>query len=376
MNFKMLDEFLDSLIPFGIPGVDMIVMQDHKPIYRHSAGWRDREAGLPVRGDELYFMYSCSKVITVTAGMQLFEKGRFLLDTPVSEFIPEFGNMMVETADGSLKKAEKPILMRHLFSMTGGLNYDRNTDAIKAVAERTQGHCPTVDVAKAIAQTPLSFEPGEHWQYSLCHDVLAAVVEVISGMRFRDYVKKNIFDPLGMTRSRYHMIPGTESEYAAQYRYDDARHTADPIGLNADYVLGDEYDSGGAGVISCVDDYAKFVDAMACGGIGATGAQILGRPAIDLMRMNQLGEVQMRDFNWSQMTGYGYGLGVRTVVDKAKGGVLSPIGEFGWGGAAGAYVMIDPENRLSAFYAQHMLNNKEPYVHPRLRNILYSCMAR
>ena len=94
-----------------------------------------------------------------------------------------------------------------------------------------------------------------------------------------------------------------------------------------------------------MDDYAKFVDAMACGGIGVTGAQILGRPAIDLMRMNQPGEVQMRDFSLFRMTGYGYGLGVRTVIDKANGGVLSPFGEFDWGGAAGTYVMINPENR-------------------------------
>lgn len=375
MNFKALDEFLDSLIPYGIPGVDMAVMQEHKQIYRRSAGMRNREAGLPMRGDELYFMYSCSKVITCTAAMQLFEKGKFLLNTPLYEFIPEYRTMTVKDKDGNLLKAKKPILMKHLFSMTAGLNYDLRSDAIKAVAAATDGHCPTVEVAKALAQNPLSFEPGDHWQYSLCHDVLAATVEVISGMKFRDYVKQNIFEPLGMTRSCYHKDDIADEAFAAQYRYDDAKQLAEPIGLNADYILGDEYDSGGAGVISCVDDYAKFVDAMANGGVGATGEQIIGQPAIDLMRINQLGETQMVDFNWEQMTGYGYGLGVRTVVDKSKG-VLSPIGEFGWGGAAGAYVMIDPANKLSIFYAQHMLNNKEPYVHPRLRNITYSCLAR
>ena len=90
---------------------------------------------------------------------------------------------------------------------------------------------------------------------------------------------------------------------------------------------------------------------------------------------NQLGETQLHDFNWSQLAGYGYGLGVRTVIDRAAGGVMSPVGEFGWGGAAGAYVMIDPENRLSVFYAQHMLNNMEPYVHPRIRNIVYGIIG-
>ena len=260
--------------------------------------------------------------------------------------------------------------------MSAGLNYDLNTPFVRKVKEETGGRCPTREVARAIAQNPLSFEPGTHWQYSLCHDVLAALVEVVSGMRFSDYVKKNIFDPLGMTRSVYHMTPGSEDQFAVQYRYSDERHVAEPIELSASYVLGPDYDSGGAGVISCVEDFARFTDAMACGGIGETGEQIISQSAIDLMRANQLNETAMKDFCWSQMAGYGYGLGVRTMIDRARGGALSPVGEFGWGGAAGSYVMIDPSNHLSVFYAQHMLNNKEPYVHPRLRNLTYSCLGR
>ena len=94
------------------------------------------------------------------------------------------------------------------------------------------------------------------------------------------------------------------------------------------------------------------------------------------MRTNCLDEVRQRDFNWGQMAGYGYGLGVRTMMDRAKGGSLGPVGEFGWGGAAGSYVMIDPDNQLALFYGQHMRNNLEPYVHPRLRNIVYSELAK
>lgn len=375
LDFAPLGAFLDSLIDRGIPGVDAIVMRGHEALYRHQAGWKNREAGEKMRGDELYFMYSCSKPVTVTAAVQQLAKGRFLLNDPLYEYLPEYRDMLVKDADGNLLKAKKPILVKHLFSMTAGFNYDLNSPSLTAMKAETQGRCPTREVARAIAKEPLSFEPGAHWQYSLCHDVLAALVEVVSGERFADYVKAHIFDPLGMTRSAFHMTPGTESQFAAQYRYSDEKRVAEPIPLGAVHILGPEHDSGGAGIISCVDDYAKFVDAMACGGVGATGERILSRAAIDLMRENQLGETQLRDFNWSQLAGYGYGLGVRTVIDRAAGGVMSPVGEFGWGGAAGAYVMIDPANRLSVFYAQHMLNNMEPYVHPRIRNIVYGIIG-
>ena len=376
MNFQPLGEFIDSLIGRGIPSADVIVQRDHETLFRHMAGWRDREAGAELRGDELYFMYSCSKPVTVTAAMQLYERGLFLLDDPVGEYLPEFRDVTVRRADGTVSKAEKPVLIRHLFSMTAGMDYDLNTPALKAMRADTNGRCPTREAVRAMAMGPLSFEPGERWQYSLCHDVLAALVEVVAGQRFADYVKANIFDPLGMTRSAYHMPAGSDGLFAAQYRFNDAKRIAERVPLEAEHVFGPDYDSGGAGIVSCVADYAKFVDAMACGGVGATGAVILSPAAIDLMRENQLGPAQMKDFNWPQLVGYGYGLGVRTVIDRAAGGVMSPLGEFGWGGAAGAYVMIDPSNRLSVFYAQHMLNNMEPYVHPRLRNITYACLAR
>jgi len=373
-DLRPLGDFLDSLMDCGIPGADAVVMRDHEIIYRHQAGWRDREAGGKLRGDELYFMYSCSKPVTVTAAMQLLERGRFLLSDPLCEYLPEFRDMLVKGPDGCLLRAKKPILIGHLFSMTAGFDYDLHSPALEAMKRETQGRCPTREVARAIAKGPLSFEPGARWQYSLCHDVLAALVEAVSGERFADYVKEHIFDPLGMTRSAFHMTPGTEGQFARQYRYSDERRAAEPVALKAEHVLGPEHDSGGAGVVSCVADYARFADAMACGGVGATGERILSGAAIDLMRENQLDEAQLKDFNWPQLLGYGYGLGVRTMMNRAAGGSLSSVGEFGWGGAAGAYLMIDPGNRLSVFYAQHMLNNKEPYVHPRIRNIVYGCL--
>ena len=169
-----------------------------------------------------------------------------------------------------------------------------------------------------------------------------------------------------------HLTDALEKRLAMQYLNEDAKGIR-PIGAQNPYVLGPAYDSGGAGLVTTVDDYIRFADMLAMGGVGLTGERILSKATIDLMRTNHLNDAQMKDFCWIQMAGYGYGLGVRTMVDRTRG-ALSPVGEFGWGGAAGAYVLIDPDNRVTAYYAQHMLNNQEPYVHPRLRNLIYSCL--
>lgn len=363
MDFSTLTTFLDALKgKRSIPSVDCAVSLQGQRVYRHSAN-----AGQ----DDLYFLYSVSKVITCTAAAQLLERGKLLLTDEICEYLPEYRDMAVKRADGQLEEAQTRITVRHLFTMSAGLNYNLEAPSIQKAVQESGGRAPTREIARAIAQEPLDFEPGTHWQYSLCHDVLAALVEAVSQMRFADYVREHIFAPLGMENSTYHPTPEQLTHIAPQFRYDDAAREAVPIPKAARHVLGPEYDSGGAGVVSCVSDMLAFAQALANGGTGANGARILSPRTVDLMRMNQLNEAQMRDFNWIQMAGYGYGLGVRTMVSPAQGGALSAIGEFGWGGAAGSYIMIDPDHRLCAFYAQHMLNNQEPYVHPRLRNLIY-----
>jgi len=218
--------------------------------------------------------------------------------------------------------------------------------------------------------------------------VLGAVVEVISGKRFRDYVKENIFDPLDMQNSLYHN-ESVRDRMAVQYKYFDggaedniarqagAIAAADgyykPVGQETTGVLGPEFDSGGGGITTTIADYSKFCTALANGGVGATGEKILSSGTIDLLRTNQLSERQMKNFIWPQLKGYGYGLGVRTLIDKAAGSTGN-LGEFGWGGAAGATVLVDPKEKLSVFYAHQMLNPQESYYQPRLRNVVYGCI--
>ena len=393
MNFTRLRDFMDRLTAWGIPGNDVIIFLDNREVFRYQSGWADRENKKRMDGTQLFNIYSCSKLATVTAAMQLYEDGRFLLDDPLGDYFPEFREMTVKLPDGTLVPAKNPISVRHLFTMTAGLNYDLKSPALQKAAKLTGGRTDTLTAVRCLAEEPLSFEPGTHWQYSLCHDMLAGLVELISGMKFRDYVQNNIFGPLGMTESCYHASPETDRRLAAQYQFvsegadgmtaveqQSLGYTlpvgrVERIGKENGFTLGPEYDSGGAGVITSIGDYGRFVSALANGGIGPNGARILSSSSIDLMRTNQLGPALMPDFCWKQLTGYGYGLGVRTMIDRAKAGSAGPLGEFGWCGAAGATALADPENQLAVFYSHHMLNALESYYMPRLRNVVYACLG-
>lgn len=389
MNFEPMRMLMDRLTAWRIPGNAAVVTIDGKEVFAYQSGYADLENQVPFTCDHLLNLYSCSKPATVTAALQLYEKGYFLLDDPLYEFIPEYREMTVHTADGNLKKAENPITLRHLFTMTSGFNYRTDIPALEKARALTGGKMDTLTVVKCLAQEPLDFEPGQRWQYGLSHDVLAAVVEVVSGKRFSQYMQENIFDPLDMRQSRYHNEP-VRDRMAQQYRWIDDRQ-ADLVSLQAGtyrdeggYVknvglgnyleFGPEYDSGGAGIVSTVRDYIKFCSALACGGMGATGERILSPGTVELLKTNQLNQKQLQSLVWPVLRGYGYGLGVRTTIDRAAAGYNGGLGEFGWGGAAGASVYIDTERKAAMVYSHHMLNPQEPYYQPRVRNALYTCL--
>lgn len=388
MDFRPLQRFLDHLTSWRIPGNAIHVCLEGKKVFSSGSGYADVENQIPMTPDHYLNIYSCSKVATVTAALQLYEQGKFLLDDPLYEFIPEYREMTVSDKNG-VRKAEKPITLRHLFTMTSGLTYNRNAPAFEKAQELTDGKMDTLTVIRCLAQDPLASEPGEVWRYSLSHDVLAAVVEVISGEKFGNYVQNHIFKPLGMEKVFYHN-EAVQDKMAVQYRYVDgvagdlvARQAGEVeanegrievAGPKVGFVLGPEYDSGGAGITTTVAEYSKFCVALANGGVGATGERILAPGTIELLRTNQLSERQQKGMVWPQLKGYGYGLGVRTMVDRAASGSNGNVGEFGWNGAAGGSVILDPQIGLSVFYAHHMLNNQEPYFQPRLRNVIYSCL--
>lgn len=375
MDFTKLTAYLDSLIEMGVPSVDTIVYRDHEPLYRHMAGWKDAEKKVPLAGDETYCLYSCTKVFTTCAAMRLIEQGKLHLDDPVSQYLPAYSHLTVKSEDGP-RPAKRPMLVRHLMSMQSGLNYDADTPAVRKLIQETKGQATTRQLAEAKAQDPLEFEPGENFLYSLSHDVLAAVIEVASGMKFSEYLKKNIFDPLGLTTIGFSLKEKDHARQCAQYMYNGEKKTFDPIESETlPYRYTPQYESGGAGLISDLKDYSTFADAVACDGKSKDGYAILSPAMIQLWSANQLGPVSRKSFDTWNRRGYSYGLGVRTRVTLQAGGRGS-IGEFGWDGAADSWVMIDPHLHLSAFFAMHVRGFPYAYdvIHPNLRNLIYEAM--
>lgn len=335
---EKLKKFCDSFLELGVPGFDLVIYKDGECLLRYIRGYSDPKNKIKMNGKERYNIYSCSKPITCTAALQLMEKGMFSLEDKLSDYMPEFKEMTVLTDEGC-KKAKNPVLIKHLFEMTAGFSYNCSSSELKKAYEETNGKCPTREVMKYLAKEPLLFEPGERWEYSLCHDVLAALIEVITNEKFENYVKKNIFDVAGMTDSTF-ILPEEEIEtITPQFRYE--KDKAVDIGKHiSTYKLGSEYASGGAGCISTVDDYIKFLEALRT-------HKLIKEETLNLMITDRLTPEQKTTY-WTSGT-HGYGLGVRCPKGDEK------YIDFGWGGAAGAYLAVDVKNAISIYYGTHIM---------------------
>ena len=320
----------------GVPSVDCMIYRKGECIFRYQSGYSDVERTRPINGSERYNIYSCSKPITCCAALQLVERGVIGLDTPVYEYLSEFRNVK-KRSGGVLEDVKTPMTVRHLFTMSGGLTYNVLSDNIRRGQQETHGTMPTREAMKYLACDPLAFEPGERYEYSLCHDVLAAVVEAASGMRYGEYVKKNIFEPLGMTRTTFLLPDEKLCEVAAQYRYNAETQKFDSVGPQIQYYkIGSEYESGGAGCVSTVEDYIRFLEGWRTG-------KVIRPETLDLMLTPQV--------NGGNPNEYAYGLGVRC---PSAG---SSFQDFGWDGAAGSFLAVFPKAEVSFFYAQHVLNS-------------------
>ncbi len=375
-SFKELENYLNTIPEKEkTPGGSIRVFHHGEEVFRYSYGYSDRENQIKMTGDEYYFMYSATKPLTCATALAAYEEGAFILAEPVWWYLPEFKNCQVKVYNPdcsyNLVPLKREIMIQDLFTMSAGLNYDTGNAEIRKVMEETNGRAPTREIAKAIAKIPLEFQPRERWNYSLCHDVLAALVEVATGVKFSEYMKKKIFEPLGMTKSTFRINDEILSKMAQQYQYNYTTNEAELFGKRNGYVFGSEYDSGGAGLITTIDDYAKFVQAMSCGGKAPNGNRILSPLTVKLMGTNMLDEKRMAQFSgWRNNAEYGYGLGVRTKIYEGWGGNLSSIGEFGWDGAAGSLCSIDPTNEIGIVYTQHMLNPHHEQIHPRIKMLV------
>lgn len=373
MDLVLLREHIDKLhTQDGVPGCGVAVYHHGQPVFSYTTGYADAAQTRPVDEKTLFNLYSCSKPITVAAAMQLVERGLLGLDDPVAKYLPEYAGAYV-IEDGQRVTVGDTMTIRHLFTMSAGLTYDLSAPAILALREKDPD-ASTRQMVSALIEAPLAFRPGDRFNYSLCHDVLGAVIEVVSGQTFGDYLREHIFTPLGMTDIGFHATAQQLPRFTAQFSSPAGAVPAptgdDTIGA---FRLSKNYESGGAGLFASLETYGRFAAAMACGGVSADGARILRSETVDLIRSPQLDKVVRNDtFGCSGGAGYGYGLGVRTLV-RRDGGQRSSIGEFGWDGAAGSYVLMDPAEQVAIVYLQAVFDWGSRFgdMHAAIRDLTY-----
>jgi len=360
-----------SIADKQIAGAVTMVVRHGKVAWLKPQGFLDREAGKPMPADALFRICSMTKPITSVAVMMLYEEGRFQLEDPISKFIPEFKNpkVLVKPATGAPYSipATREITIRDLLRHTSGLTYPWNLDLGKMyedahVASGLLQYDGTIaDSVKALAAQPLLFNPGDKFEYSLGVDVLGRLVEVVSGMPLDQFFRTRIFEPLGMRDTSFYPPEDKLGRFAVAYSYFEGkgltRFPDQPIvegafSYSADYPYRGpkKLFSGGAGLVSTAEDYARFCQMFLDNGM-ANGKQLLSRKSIELMTHDQLGTIGT----------FGFGLGFG--IDGAKGPLeeLGSVGSYAWGGFFYTGFVIDPkEQMIVIFMAQlHPTGNVE-----------------
>lgn len=385
-SYTDLSNLLEQYSQQTVAGCGCALAKGGETLYEMYTGFADKENGKPFGPDTVCRLYSLTKLITVTAAMILFERGKFLLTDPLSEYFPEYASPSVAHTrmDGRVyvEKAKKPLLVKHAFAMQCGLPYPDDTSLtgrsmlqVRKELEETYGKYDLRTEIKAMSKVPLAFEPGEHFLYGFGHDLVAGLIEVVSGKSVGQFMKEEIFEPLGMTSTGYRHFGDTRDRMAVVYtKTPEGVLYPSPNQFDATHEPDAVYEGGGAGLFSTVRDYLRFTQMLACGGQWK-GQKIIGRHTINLMRRDQLTPAQKQEnFHGCYLDGYGYGLGVRTMVDPAFGTSNSPVGEFGWTGVLGTWTSIYPEEQFSAVYMHQMDPNEEEYHHLRVRTVAYGTL--
>ncbi len=382
-NFSSLTPLLEHITQKGPSGCAVNVSIGDKTQYEHFTGYADVQTKKPIDSDTLYRIYSLSKVATSVAMLQLFEKGLYLMNDPLEEYLPEYKDMKVAKYDSDGKTyiapAENKIRVKDMLCMTSGILYPgepcQASESIKNIMNglEKEGAYDVRKVSKKAGECILDFEPGTRWKYGFSYDILGAFVEELSGMKFGEYLKEKIFEPLGMKNTGFRYTKENEKNLAKFYMSDTPERFTKMHPEDNRFGPSGTFESGGGGLLSTLGDYSKLAQMLACGGTMGS-EKIIGRKSIELMATNHLDSVQLKDFDWPHMAGYGYGLGVRTMIDKAEGGCNGSLGEFGWLGYSGTWMLVDPKERLSAVYMQQLFPNFEEYNEPRLRAVIYGSL--
>ena len=411
LDAKRLERITDHInnayiAPQKLAGCQVAVTRHGQVGYMKSFGSMDLERGKPVRDDTIWRIYSMSKPITGVALMTLYEQGHFQLGDPVSRFIPEWRDLKVEERDADGKTrvvdARQPMTVKHLMMHMSGLGYGRRAAAgagagaaTRAATEAPSGAQPSPEAAvtggldlrgggqtletmvQRLADQPLAFHPGEKWLYGVSTDVCGRLVEIMSGQQFDEYLKENIFDPLGMVDTGFVVPDENIDRFAANYgrtQKKTLRLVDDPE--KSSYRRQPSFLSGGGGLVSTMGDYIRFCQMLVNGG-ELDGNRVLGRKTIDLMRANHLpnggtlSDYAIGPMSETRFEGVGFGLTMAVSLDPVEVQTIGSPGDYYWGGAASTIFWIDPAEDLAVVLMTQLMPSNTFNFRGQLKTLVY-----
>jgi len=378
--------------PGKIAGCQVSVARHGHLAYFKSFGSMDLERNKPTRDDTIYRIYSMTKPITSVALMTLYEQGYFQLNDPVSRFVPSWKNHRVwvsgEGDDMQTERPNRPVTFRDVLCHTAGLTYGGALPGVgiqhpidkiyRALKIRSLDGADTmVEFMDKLSQVPLRYQPGTAWMYSLATDVCGALVEIISGKPFPQYLDEVIFQPLGMKDTAFSVAPEKVDRFAANYQRNPDK-TLKLIDDPADspFTRDPGFKSGGGGLTGTSADYMRFCEMLRRGG-ELDGHRVLGPRTIALMHMNhlpggrQLTDVALGGFSETAYDGVGFGLGFASTVGEVESGGLG-AGDYYWGGAASTIFWVDPKEDLSVIFMTQLMPSGTFNFRGQLKSIVYS----
>jgi CubicO group peptidase (beta-lactamase class C family) len=334
-----------------LPGAVAIIARRGKLGFLETFGVQDPASGTPMTIDSIFRIYSMTKPIVSVAVMMLVEEGRILLADPLAKYVPAFADpkVAVERDDGrfDLVPAERPITIQDLLRHTSGLTYEfLGTAAVQRMyleKKLPSNNQTNSDQVERLAALPLFSQPGRQWDYSRSTDVLGRIVEIISGETLGAFLQKQIFGPLGMSDTGFHVPAEKQGRIAEAFAQDP--ETGENVRL-LDVRRPARFESGGGGLVSTIGDYARFLDMLAAGG-ACDGNRLLARKTIEFMGSDHLG-ANVRRGSDVLPPGHGFGLGFAVRLEPGMALTPGSVGQYFWGGIAGTTFWIDPAEELYA----------------------------
>ncbi|MEZ5658641.1 MAG: serine hydrolase domain-containing protein [Burkholderiaceae bacterium] len=347
-----------------IPHCAWVVLRGTDVIEHGSVGTMGPGSQEPLRDDAIFRMYSDTKPVTTVAALMLLEQGRFALDDPIADLLPEFAAMTVLRADArsahDVEPARSPITVRQILSHSAGLSYGfMEPDSIIDRSYMAAGLAPfgaaprdLAQLCAGLARQPLAYQPGTDWRYSYASDVTARLIEVASGQRFDEFLQARIFGPLGMVDTGFHVPEDRQHRFTTMAAAADIMAPMKP-GLHvADLPRSGAFSqpktllSGGAGLVSTVADHLGFVRAIINGGQW-NGVRLLRPETLAMMHTNQLADGVGVRFPLWQMKGTVFGLGFAILEQPGADDPVASLGEYHWGGMAGTHTWFSPRTGLT-----------------------------